>query len=109
MDDKEIVMDKQKQTGIVAGLSRVRWHAVGGHLEGRVVRIDIAKNAAGKWIEWLIIDNVERSNGRPYSLREDDKVRIPTTAMAMLKMEVFDVADLYPGKSAAMRAASACA
>ena len=102
IDLKEI-----NETGIVAGLPRVRWHSASGHLEGRVVRIDNAKNAAGKWIEWLIIGGVVRSDGRPYSIREDYTTRIPTTAMAMLKMEVFGVADLYPGKSAALRAATA--
>lgn len=90
-------MDEQKQTGIVAGLSRVRWHSASGHLEGRVVRIDNARNAAGKWIEWLIIGDVVRSDGRPYALREDYTSRIPTTAMAMLKMEVFGVADFAQG------------
>jgi hypothetical protein len=62
-----------------------------GHLEGTVKRVDTAKNAAGDWIEWLVIgDMVHEKN--PKRFAKDHTTRIPTTAMKMLKMEVFPVA-----------------
>ena len=35
---------------IIVGITKVRWVSAAGTLEGRVKRIDHAKNADGEWI-----------------------------------------------------------
>ena len=72
---------------VITGLTRVRWHSAAGILEGTVKRVDTAKNAAGDWIEWLVIgDMVHEFNPNRFS--EDYTTRLPATMWASLKLEV---------------------
>ncbi len=66
---------------------RVRWSSAMGVLEGTVKRVDTAKNAAGDWIEWLVIgDMVHEKNPKRFS--KDHTTRLPATMWKMLKVEV---------------------
>ena len=86
-----MIKDKEIDMKIITGLTRVRWSSAMGPLMGTVKRVDTAKNAAGNWIEWLVIgDMVHELNPKRFS--EDYTTRIPTTAMKMLKMKVLPVA-----------------
>ena len=66
---------------------RVRWSSAMGVLEGNVKRVDIDKNAAGDWIEWLVIDDMthERNANR---FHKDHTTRLPSTMWSTLKLEV---------------------
>ena len=77
------------ETGIIAGVDRVRWHSVDGILEGTVKRVDVAKNAAGDYIDWLIIGDITKDGSR-YAAREDYTSRLAATksCLSMLKLEV---------------------
>ena len=71
-------METEIDMKVITGLTRVRWHSAAGTLEGTVKRIDTAKNAAGDWIDWFIID-VD-------NLRIEHTSRIPVTSFASLKL-----------------------
>ena len=72
---------------VITGLTRVRWSSAMGVLEGTVKRVDTAKNAAGDWIEWLVIgDMVHELHPKRFS--EDYTTRLPATMWASLKLEV---------------------
>ena len=72
---------------VITGLTRVRWSSAMGVLEGTVKRVDTAKNAAGDWIEWLVIgDMIHTVN--PDRFSKDRTTRIPATMLAALKVEV---------------------
>ena len=72
---------------VITGLPRVRWSSAMGVLEGTVKRVDTAKNAAGDWIEWLVIgDMVHELNAN--RLHKDHTARLPATMWATLKLEV---------------------
>ena len=72
---------------VITGLTRVRWSSAMGVLEGTVKRVDTAKNAAGDWIEWLVIgDMVHEVN--PNRFHKDHTARLPATMWATLKLEV---------------------
>ena len=67
--------------------NRVRWSSAAGILEGTVKRVDTAKNAAGDWIEWLVIgDMVHERNKDRFS--KDHTTRLPATMWKCLKLEV---------------------
>ena len=73
---------------VIVGITKVRWVSAAGTLEGRVKRIDHAKNAAGEWIEWMMIDNVKRTDtrwGRPVA--SSSRLAVTKSNIAMLKME----------------------
>ena len=84
------------ETGIIAGVDRVRWHSAAGILEGTVKRVDVAKNAAGVYIDWLIIGDITYvehnscKDGSRYAAREDYTSRLAATksCLSMLKLEV---------------------
>ena len=80
-------MEKEIDMKVITGLTRVRWSSAMGILEGTVKRIDTAKNAAGDWIEWLVIDNMvhERNKDR---FSKDHTTRLPATMWKTLKVEV---------------------
>jgi hypothetical protein len=71
-------MEKEIDMKVITGLTRVRWHSAAGILEGTVKRIDTAKNAAGDWIDWFIID-VDNT-------RRGHTTRIPVTSFPSLKL-----------------------
>lgn len=75
------------ETGIIAGVDRVRWSSAAGVLEGIVKRVDTDKNAAGDWIEWLVIGDMihERNTDR---FHKDHTTRLPATMWSTLKLEV---------------------
>ena len=75
------------ETGIVAGVDRVRWSSAAGILEGTVKRVDIDKNRAGDLIEWLVIGDMihERNADR---FHKDHTTRLPATMWSTLKLEV---------------------
>ena len=80
-------MIKEIDMKVITGLTRVRWSSAMGVLEGTVKRVDTAKNAAGDWIEWLVIgDMVHEFNPKRFS--EDYTTRLPATMWASLKLEV---------------------
>ena len=82
-----MIKDKEIDMKVITGLTRVRWHSAMGILEGTVKRVDTAKNAAGDWIEWLVIgDMVHELNPKRFS--EDYTTRLPATMWASLKLEV---------------------
>jgi len=76
------------ETGIVAGVDRVRWHSAAGILEGTVKRVDVAKNAAGDYIDWLMIGDITSVADGP--MREGYTCRLAATKshLSMLKLEV---------------------
>ena len=65
--------------------NRVRWHSAAGILEGTVKRIDTAKNAAGDWIDWFIID-IDNTR-RELTAASTQTTRIPVTSFASLKLK----------------------
>ena len=80
-------MIKEIDMKVITGLTRVRWSSAMGNLEGTVKRVDTAKNAAGDWIEWLVIgDMTHELNPKRFS--EDYTTRLPATMWASLKLEV---------------------
>ena len=80
-------MEKEIDMKVITGLTRVRWSSAMGILEGTVKRVDTAKNAAGDWIEWLVIgDMVHERNKDRFS--KDHTTRLPATMWKMLKLEV---------------------
>ena len=82
-----MIKDKEIDMKVITGLTRVRWSSAMGVLEGTVKRVDTAKNAAGDWIEWLVIgDMVHEKNPKRFS--EDYTTRLPATMWASLKLEV---------------------
>ena len=85
-----MIKDKEIDMKVITGLTRVRWSSAMGVLEGTVKRVDTAKNAAGDWIEWLVIgDMVQTSTGTLIrSGSEDYTTRLPATMWASLKLEV---------------------
>ena len=66
---------------------RVRWSSAMGVLEGNVKRVDIDKNAAGDWIEWLVIGDMthERNANR---FHKDHTTRLPETMWSTRRLEV---------------------
>ena len=82
-----MIKEKEIDMKVITGLTRVRWSSAMGVLEGTVKRVDTAKNAAGDWIEWLVIgDMVHELN--PKRCSEDYTTRLPATMWATLKLEV---------------------
>ena len=82
-----MIKDKEIDMKVITGLTRVRWSSAMGVLEGTVKRVDTAKNAAGDWIEWLVIgDMVHEFNPKRFS--EDYTTRLPATMWSSLKLEV---------------------
>ena len=82
-----MIKEKEIDMKVITGLTRVRWSSAMGVLEGTVKRVDTAKNAAGDWIEWLVIgDMVHELNPKRFS--EDYTTRLPATMWASLKLEV---------------------
>ena len=80
-------MEKENDMKVITGLTRVRWSSAMGILEGTVKRVDTAKNAAGDWIEWLVIgDMVHERNKDRFS--KDHTTRLPATMWKCLKVEV---------------------
>ena len=80
-------MEKENDMKVITGLTRVRWSSAMGVLEGTVKRVDTAKNAAGDWIEWLVIsDMVHEKNPKRFS--KDHTTRLPATMWKTLKVEV---------------------
>ena len=80
-------MEKENDMKVITGLTRVRWSSAMGILEGTVKRVDTAKNAAGDWIEWLVIgDMIHTLNPKRFS--EDHTTRLPATMWKTLKVEV---------------------
>ena len=73
---------------IIVGITKVRWVSAAGTLEGRVKRIDHAKNAAGEWIEWMMIEDIVRTDtqwGAPVA--SSSRIAATKSNIAMLKME----------------------
>ena len=62
---------------VIVGITKVRWVSAAGVLTGTVKSIDIAKNAAGEFIEWI---NIETDRGV-------SRLALTPSNIAMLKME----------------------
>ena len=78
---------KEIDMKVITGLTRVRRSSAMGILEGTVKRVDTAKNAAGDWIDWLVIgDMVHERNKDRFS--KDHTTRLPATMWKCLKVEV---------------------
>ena len=82
-----MIKDKEIDMKVITGLTRVRWHSAMGVLEGTVKRVDTAKNAAGDWIEWLVIGDMIHTKN-PDRFSKDRTTRLPATMWKCLKVEV---------------------